>query len=62
MSRTYKYPRESLGDSIERNESDIQQRIKKRIERRRLQRAKKSRKLHSFKKFIQFRDRQRARV
>lgn len=62
MSRTYKYPRESLSDSIERAEENVTLRIKKRIEAQKHQRKKRIKKNDSFRKLISFRDKQRARM
>lgn len=62
MSRTYKYARESLGDKIFREEYDASYRMKKKLEWRKKQRKKKIKIKRAFKKFISFRDRQRARV
>lgn len=62
MSRTYKYSRETLNNSIIRNERDANIRMKKKLEWRKQQRKKKIKVDRSFKKFISFRDKQRARV
>ena len=61
MSRTYKYPRESLEDIRVRNETEVNLRIRKRLERQKQARKKKIKKALSSKKFISFRDKQRAR-
>lgn len=60
MSRTYKYPRESLDDIRVRNETEANLRIRKRLERQKQLRKKKNKKA-SLKEFISFRDKQRAR-
>lgn len=62
MSHTYKYPRESLEHSITRNEYEANLRIRKKLERQKQQKKKKIKDRRSFKKFISFRDKQRARV
>ena len=59
MSRTYKYPRESLDDDFDRKEKgDVRLRIQRKLERKRHQK-KNSRKIsHAFRKFvIGYRDR-----
>ena len=62
MSRTYKYPRESLEDPITRDEFDTNLRIKKRLEKQKHLKKRKIKANRSFKKMISFRDRQRARM
>ena len=66
MSRTYKYPRESLEDTSSRDESDASLRIRKRLEKqkqqRQPQRKKKIKSERLFKDLISYRDSQRAKT
>ena len=61
MSRTYKYPRESLNDKRIRNETEANLKNRKKLERQKQAKKKKIKKALSLKKFISFRDKQRAR-
>ena len=62
MSRTYKYPREALEDSITRDEFEANLRITERLERQKKRKKARIKIARSFKKFISFRDKQRTRV
>ena len=62
MSRTYKYPRESLGDSVIRNEFETDLRIKEKISRQKHLKKRRERAARSFIKMISFRDKQRAKM
>lgn len=66
MSRTYRYPRESLDDSIIRNESDVRRKIQEKLARQKQQRKKRSKAARaldrSFRKMISYRDTLRASV
>lgn len=61
MSHTYKYPRESLSNSINRGEFGADKRIQKRLKKQRISRKKKIKIARSLKKFVGFRDNQRTR-
>ena len=62
MSRTYKYPRESLEETIIRNEFDVRLRIEERLKQQKNRKKKRIKIARSFRKFISYRDKQRARV
>lgn len=62
MSRTYKYPREALEDSITRDEFEANLRIKKRLEKQKNRKKMKAKIDRSFRKLISFRDKQRAKM
>ena len=62
MSRTYKYPRESLEDTIIRIEFDAKLRIEERLKRQKHRKKQRAKIARSFRKFISYRDKQRARV
>lgn len=62
MSRTYKYPRESLDDSITRKEKDAHLRIQRKLEWQKQYKKRKVKANRAFKKYISFRDRSRSRV
>lgn len=61
MSRTYKYPRESLEDPVVRTEFEANLRIEKRLERQKQRKKRKIKTARSFMKYISFRDRARTR-
>ena len=62
MSRTYKYPRESLEDVTARSEFEADLRIQKRLEGKKHLRKKRIKASRSFiKNIISFRDKCRAR-
>ena len=62
MSRTYRYPRESLEDSIVRDEFDADLRIREKIDKQKHRKKRLKKAARSFIKMISFRDRQRARM
>ena len=62
MSRTYKYPRESLGNSITRDEPEADADIKKRLKKLKQKRKRKAKTTLLFMKLIAFRDQQRAKM
>ena len=62
MSRTYKYPRESLEDTATRKEFGARERIQKKLERRKHSRKERIKASRSFiKNIISFRDKQRSK-
>ena len=62
MSRTYRYPRESLEDSTVRDEFDTDLRIREKIDKQKHRKKRLKKATRSFIKMISFRDRQRARI
>ncbi len=61
MSRTYKYPREKLSDSVNRKEDEATLRIRRRLEIQKKIRKKKSKMANSLKKSIRFWEKQKGR-
>lgn len=61
MSRTYKYPRESLDEPMTRDEPNANLRIQKKLERKKQQDKQRVKTARSFKEFIRFRDRHLAK-
>jgi len=62
MSRTYRYPIETIENSSAGNEFETKLRIIKRWERQKLRKKRKIKANRSFRKMMSYRDKQRARV
>ena len=62
MSRTYKCPRTSLDESVDRGESVANFRMQKKLEKKKQLKRRSIKTERSFKKLISFRDQQRARM
>ena len=62
MSHTYKYPRGTLDETIVRDGFEVNARIKQKLKRQKQTKRKRKKVATALKKFISFRDKQRARV